>query len=110
MRNALVIGFLILCIASSNFSIGRGLTTFNVLDYGALGDGKTDDSKHGMFHAYKRKGYHQHLKYQRIKHSFYNLPNSQALANLALSMSRFWEKLWHLAIWMHGKSAAANHG
>ncbi|XP_068336550.1 probable polygalacturonase At3g15720 [Pyrus communis] len=24
--------------------IGRGLTTFNVLDYGALGDGKTDDS------------------------------------------------------------------
>ncbi|RXH88669.1 hypothetical protein DVH24_000268, partial [Malus domestica] len=45
MRNALVIGFLILCIASSNFSIGRGLTTFNVLDYGALGDGKTDDSK-----------------------------------------------------------------
>lgn len=44
-RNALVIGFLILCIASSNFSFGRGLTTFNVLDYGALGYGKTDDSK-----------------------------------------------------------------
>lgn len=54
MRNALVIGFLILCISSSNFSIGRGLTIFNVLDYGALGDGKTDDSKVKFSSVYAR--------------------------------------------------------
>ncbi|KAK9923466.1 hypothetical protein M0R45_031884 [Rubus argutus] len=32
-------------IASSNFSLGYGQTTFNVLDYGAVGNGQIDDSK-----------------------------------------------------------------
>lgn len=32
-------------IALSNFSLGYGQTTFNVLDYGAVGNGQIDDSK-----------------------------------------------------------------
>ncbi|ESR63689.1 hypothetical protein CICLE_v10010440mg, partial [Citrus x clementina] len=37
--------FLILCIAiSSLVGIGDGRNTFNVVDFGAIGDGKTDDS------------------------------------------------------------------
>ncbi|XP_004305261.1 PREDICTED: probable polygalacturonase At3g15720 [Fragaria vesca subsp. vesca] len=44
MRNALVL-LILHTIASSNFSFGHGQTTFNVLDYGAAGDGERDDSK-----------------------------------------------------------------
>ncbi|XWS72660.1 hypothetical protein CRYUN_Cryun02cG0059400 [Craigia yunnanensis] len=40
---ALII-FLILCIGSSNLSIGNGQNTFDVVKFGAVGDGKTDDS------------------------------------------------------------------
>ena len=46
MRN--ILGLLIIfTIASSNISFGFGQcqTTINVLDYGAAGDGKTDDSE-----------------------------------------------------------------
>ncbi|KAM5579171.1 putative polygalacturonase [Rosa sericea] len=45
MRNMLVNLLMFYSIASSNFSFGYGQTTFNVLDYGAVGDGDTDDSE-----------------------------------------------------------------
>ncbi|PRQ51085.1 putative polygalacturonase [Rosa chinensis] len=45
MRNILVNLLMFYSIASSNFSFGHGQTTFNVLDYGAVGDGDTDDSE-----------------------------------------------------------------
>ena len=44
MQNVLV-SFLILWYASSYFVIGYGRRNFNVLDYGANGDGRSDDSK-----------------------------------------------------------------
>ncbi|XP_050379779.1 probable polygalacturonase At3g15720 [Argentina anserina] len=43
MRNILCY-MMLYAIASSNFSFGHGQTTFNVIDYGAAGDGETDDS------------------------------------------------------------------
>ncbi|PRQ44656.1 putative polygalacturonase [Rosa chinensis] len=43
----LLASFLIVCIftTSSNFNVGYCQETFNVLDYGAVGDGQTDDSE-----------------------------------------------------------------
>ncbi|PRQ44650.1 putative polygalacturonase [Rosa chinensis] len=43
----LLASFLIVCIftTSSNFNAGYCQETFNVLDYGAVGDGQTDDSE-----------------------------------------------------------------
>ncbi|KAJ4839094.1 LOW QUALITY PROTEIN: hypothetical protein Tsubulata_037200 [Turnera subulata] len=37
--------FFILCISLFNLSIGYGQTTFSVMDYGAKGDGQTDDTQ-----------------------------------------------------------------
>uniref|UniRef100_A0A2K1WV08 Uncharacterized protein n=1 Tax=Populus trichocarpa TaxID=3694 RepID=A0A2K1WV08_POPTR len=36
--------FLILCIAASSFGIGHGQKVFNVVDFGAIGDGQIDDT------------------------------------------------------------------
>ncbi|KAL9376246.1 hypothetical protein Peur_030366 [Populus x canadensis] len=36
--------FLILCIAASSFGIGHGQKVFNVVDFGAIGDGRIDDT------------------------------------------------------------------
>ncbi|KAM5558860.1 putative polygalacturonase [Rosa sericea] len=43
----LLASFLIVCIftTSSNFNVGYCQETFNVLDYGAVGDGQTDDAE-----------------------------------------------------------------
>ncbi|KAL9338803.1 hypothetical protein Peur_067818 [Populus x canadensis] len=36
--------FLILCMAASSFGIGHGQKVFNVVDFGAIGDGQIDDT------------------------------------------------------------------
>ncbi|KAK7290465.1 hypothetical protein RIF29_04908 [Crotalaria pallida] len=41
----LIIGFLIFFLASCNFWAGNGQTTFDLLSYGAKGDGHSDDSQ-----------------------------------------------------------------
>ncbi|OMO90836.1 Glycoside hydrolase, family 28 [Corchorus olitorius] len=41
---ALVIFLIALLIGSSHLDVGEGQTTFNIVNFGAVGDGKTDDS------------------------------------------------------------------
>ncbi|KAJ6434947.1 hypothetical protein OIU84_000234 [Salix udensis] len=38
------LSFLILCIAASGFGFGHGQKVLNVVDFGAIGDGQTDDT------------------------------------------------------------------
>ncbi|KAJ4707899.1 putative Pectin lyase-like superfamily protein [Melia azedarach] len=45
MQDLLAASFLIMyCIATSSFGIGDSQSTFNVVEFGAVGDGQTDDS------------------------------------------------------------------
>ncbi|KAJ4826567.1 hypothetical protein Tsubulata_008516, partial [Turnera subulata] len=44
-QHAFLAIFLIFCIATSKFAIGNGQNNFNVMEYGAIGNGKTDDSQ-----------------------------------------------------------------
>ena len=41
----LVTILLFFCFVTYNFDIGYGQNIFNVLNFGAIGDGKTDDSQ-----------------------------------------------------------------
>ena len=44
MQDLLVVGLLVLCTASSTLWVGHGRSTFDLLSYGAKGNGQTDDS------------------------------------------------------------------
>lgn len=45
MQDLLAAGLFLLCIATSSFGIGYSQPTFHVGDFGAIGDGHTDDSQ-----------------------------------------------------------------
>ncbi|KAJ6758565.1 hypothetical protein OIU74_025251 [Salix koriyanagi] len=46
------LSFLILCIAASGFGFGHGQKVLNVVDFGAIGDGQTDDTN-AFLYAWK---------------------------------------------------------
>ncbi|KAK7320692.1 hypothetical protein VNO77_30396 [Canavalia gladiata] len=62
-HDLLVIGLLIFLIVSCNLGVGHGQNTFDVLKYGAKGDGHTDDTQiEGTLLAPRRDGWVQCTK------------------------------------------------